>query len=142
MEEVKNLEIQREIDNKNTIVGIALQDSEDWRMEGNAIKITVKNPLSLQKLNSNVVSIAKNIAEIWGKKVFVQFELKKEVSAEEIFNSYPKEIQDLCNVFAGKVESVMDSMNEDNRAEDKKLSNSVENQKSTEKDNEAETPEE
>ena len=142
LEEVKNLEIQREIDNKNTIVGIALQDSEDWRMEGNAIKITVKNPLSLQKLNSNVVSIAKNIAEIWGKKVFVQFELKKEVSAEEIFNSYPKEIQDLCNVFAGKVESVMDSMNEDNRAEDKKLSNSVENQKSTEKDNEAETPEE
>ena len=142
LEEVKNLEIQREMDNKNTIVGIALQDSEDWRMEGNAIKITVKNPLSLQKLNSNVVSIAKNIAEIWGKKVFVQFELKKEVSAEEIFNSYPREIQDLCNVFAGKVESVIDSIVGDNREEDKKLSNSVENQKSTEKDNEAETPEE
>ena len=71
IDEVKQLEIQREFDNRNTLVGTALQDSEDWVFQGNAITIPVKNPISMQKLNSNVVSIAKNISEIWGRKVFV-----------------------------------------------------------------------
>ena len=46
IDEVKQLEIQREFDNRNTLVGTALQDSEEWAFQGNAITIPVKNPIS------------------------------------------------------------------------------------------------
>lgn len=112
--EVKQIEIQRELDNRNTLVGTALQDSEDWRVEGNAVIIPVKNPLSMQKLNSNVVSIAKNLAEIMGRKVFVKIELIKQAEPEDLLKTYPIQVQTLCNVFGAVVENIVDNTPEKN----------------------------
>ncbi|MBR2106304.1 MAG: DNA polymerase III subunit gamma/tau, partial [Treponema sp.] len=112
--EVKQIEIQRELDNRNTLVGTALQDSEDWLLEGNAIIIPVKNPLSMQKLNSNVVSIAKNLAEIMGRKVFVKIELVKQAEPEDLLKTYPIQVQTLCNVFGAVVENIVDNTPEKN----------------------------
>ena len=108
--EVKQIEIQRELDNRNTLIGTALQDSDDWRLEGNAVIIPVKNPLSMQKLNSNVVSIAKNLAEIMGKKVFVKIELVKQAEPEDLLKTYPIQVQTLCSVFGSVVENVVDNV--------------------------------
>ena len=112
--EVKQIEIQRELDNRNTLVGTALQDSEDWRVEGNAVIIPVKNPLSMQKLNSNVVSIAKNLAEIMGRKVFVKIELVKQAEPEDLLKTYPIQVQTFCNVFGAVVENIVDNTPEKN----------------------------
>ena len=114
IEEVKQIEIQRELDNRNTLVGTALQDSEDWHLEGNAIIIPVKNPLSMQKLNSNVVSIAKNLSEIMGRKVFVKIELVKQAEPEDLLKTYPIQVQTLCNVFGAVVENIVDNTPEKN----------------------------
>jgi len=114
IEEVKQIEIQRELDNRNTLVGTALQDSEDWLLEGNAIIIPVKNPLSMQKLNSNVVSIAKNLSEIMGRKVFVKIELVKQAEPEDLLKTYPIQVQTLCNVFGAVVENIVDNTPEKN----------------------------
>ena len=114
IEEVKQIEIQRELDNRNTLVGTALQDSEDWHLEGNAIIIPVKNPLSMQKLNSNVVSIAKNLSEIMGRKVFVKIELIKQAEPEDLLKTYPIQVQTLCNVFGAVVENIVDNTPEKN----------------------------
>ena len=108
------IEIQRELDNRNTLVGMALQDSDDWHVEGNAVIIPVKNPLSMQKLNSNVVSIAKNLAEIMGRKVFVKIELVKQAEPEDLLKTYPIQVQTLCNVFGAVVESIVDNTPEKN----------------------------
>ena len=114
IDEVKQLEIQREFDNRNTLVGTALQDSEDWVFQGNAITIPVKNPISMQKLNSNVVSIAKNISEIWGRKVFVKIELIKQAEPEDIFKTLPIQVQTICNVFGANVEHVQEIESKEN----------------------------
>jgi len=114
IEEVKQLEIQREFDNRNTLVGTALQDSEEWAFQGNAIIIPVKNPISMQKLTSNVVSIAKNISEIWGKKVFVKIELIKQAEPEDMFKTLPMQVQTICNVFGANVEYVQEIESKEN----------------------------
>ena len=66
----------------------------------------------MQKLNSNVVSIAKNVAEIWGKKVFVKIELVKQQAPEDVFKSLPTQIQTICNVFGAAVEKVIENLPE------------------------------
>ena len=107
--EVKQIEIQRELDNRNTLVGTALQDSEDWILEGNTVIIPVKNPLSMQKLNSNVVSIAKNLAETMGRKVFVKIELLKQEEPIDLLKTYPVQVQTICNIFGAVVENIVEN---------------------------------
>ena len=137
IEEVKQTLIQREFDNRNTLVATALQDSEEWTFQGNAITILVKNPLSMQKLNSNVVSIAKNVAEIWGKKVFVKIELVKQQAPEDVFKSLPTQIQTICNVFGAAVEKVIENLPE--TVSENKENLEIQNEKQNE--SESDTPE-
>ena len=139
LDEIKQLTIQREFDNRNTLLGTALQDSEDWTLEGNAIIIPVTNPLSMKKLNSSVVSIAKSIAEIWGKKVFVKIELLQQKEPEDVFSSLPPSVQSICNIFGATVSHITE-LSPENKNVSQQTSDSSENTEHQKDD--SSTPEE